>query len=250
MLNSRARDYLSYRERRTGRTAFWRILRFVVYLFIGYVVLTHFFITSNSVSSIAMEPELKPGDLILSSPLSYGPTIPFTNTHLPGLGTPSRGDLVVAIPPYYEEPPAYLRIADSVVRFFTLQRATLIHNRNPWENRLVIKRVIGIPGDTVRMNDYVVFVRARGKSTFLPEDQVTSSRYQPNRAGLPKSWSDAEPFSGTMPAITLGKNDYFLIGDNRVASLDSRYFGPVKQSAILAKVLLRYYPFTRFAVAR
>ena len=233
MLNSRAREYLSYRERRTGRTTFFRIVRFLIYLFLGYLVLTHFFITTHRVSSAAMEPELKPGDLVLSTPLVYGPTIPFTSVHLPGFGKPERGDLVVAVPPYYKRPPIYLRIANSIVRFFTLQQVSLIHPTPQWDHRLVIKRILGLPGDTIRMKDYMISVRTPGSVTFSPEYQITSSRYTLVRTGLPPDWTKSEPFSGTMPDLTLGPDQYFLIGDDRVGSVDSRYFGPVKRSAIL-----------------
>lgn len=248
MLSSRARDFLSYRERRTGRTAFWRIVRFVLLLFVGYLILTHFFITSHAVSSIAMEPELRPGDLVLSTPLLYGPTIPFTNVHLPALSQPHRGDVVIAVPPYYRAPSLLSRIADTIVRFFTLQQVTIIHNSTVWEHRRFIKRVIALPGDTVRMSGFTVYVRPRGHHQFVPEYQLASGQYETKRTGLPKNWGKLQPFSGTMPDLTLGPNEYFLVGDNRVSSVDSRYFGTVKRSSILERVLIRYYPFHRFAV--
>jgi len=248
MQSSRARDFMSYRERRTAKTGFWRFIRLLVLLYVGYLILTHFFIASYTISSAAMEPGLRPGDVVLTTPLLYGPTIPFTAIHLPALSRPARGDVVIATPPYYREPAFFKRIADSVVRFFTLQRVTLIHSGPAWEHPRFVKRVLGIPGDTIRMIDFVIYVRPRGQTQFAPEYQMATAHYDTLRTGVPKGWKDGEPFSGSMRDVTLGPNQFFLVGDNRVSSIDSRYFGVVTRSSIMEKVLLRYYPLKRLAI--
>jgi signal peptidase I len=81
------------------------------------------------------------------------------------------------------------------------------------------KRIIGIPGDKVASRDGRVFVNGR-KADDIPTAPFVSTR--------------------------LGPKDYFVLGDNRSFSQDSRDFGPVPRAAIFGRVVLIYWPFGRF----
>lgn len=246
MFNPRAREYLSYRERNTFRSSVWRLIRFILLLLVCYLLVTHFLVTTRTVGTVSMEPTLEPGDRVITTPLSYGPTIPFSTTHLPGLAAPARGDLVLLTPPYHQRPPVLLQLADPLVRFFTLQNVSILHEDASWDHPLMIRRVIGIPGDTIRMKDFTFLVRPRGETTFVPEFQFARGLYRIDRRGLPADWRDNLPFSGSFPDVTLGDGRYFVAGDDRIGATDSRYFGTVVRAAIRQKILLRYYPFKRF----
>lgn len=85
------------------------------------------------------------------------------------------------------------------------------------EGEIIIKRIIGMPGDTVSIRDNTIYVNGEE----VEEDYAYGET------------SDYEE-------ITLDDDEYFILGDNRPISKDSRYFGPVKEDEIIGKVILDY----------
>ena len=105
-----------------------------------------------------------------------------------------------------------------------------------------IKRIIAIPGDTVLMENFVAFVKPAGTDTFVNERVLNNREYSITLTPPPDNWISSYPFSGTKEPITLGANEYFVLGDNRSQSHDSRHFGPIAAENILQRVLFRYFP--------
>jgi len=105
-----------------------------------------------------------------------------------------------------------------------------------------IKRVIGMPGDTVSLENGRVFVTRPGASPVRIEepyvvadaDGSTSPTTCP-RPDCPLTW-------------IVGEDEYFVMGDNRPSSQDSRVFGPVDDSLILGRAWLRYFPLERIGL--
>lgn len=91
------------------------------------------------------------------------------------------------------------------------------------EGEIIIKRIIGMPGDTVSIRDNTIYVNGEE----VEEDYAYGET------------SDYEE-------ITLDDDEYFILGDNRPISKDSRYFGPVKEDEIIGKVIFRLWPFNKF----
>ncbi|MEI6650156.1 MAG: signal peptidase I [Candidatus Moraniibacteriota bacterium] len=119
----------------------------------------------------------------------------------------------------------------SVMPFRDLTRQeTVVFHSPRTAGQYLIKRVIGLPGETVEVRNSKIIVTNAGhpdgftldESAYLAPSVVTT---------------DTKP-------ITLGDNQYFLLGDNRMNSLDSRIFGPVGKEAIVGHVLLRAWPLT------
>jgi len=127
----------------------------------------------------------------------------------------------------------YLIIDEISYRFHNPQRGDIIvfrYPRNPQE--YFIKRMIGLPGETVQIKDGKVIIYNKKN----PDGKILKETY------LPK---DLKTYSTSDEKIKLSDNEFFVLGDNRNSSRDSRFFGPVNRTYLTGKVLLRGWPFNR-----
>lgn len=219
------------------------IIKTLVFVFLVYQFITVFIVSSFIVQTSAMEPGILKGQRILSAPIVTGASLRLINTLVPGFREPKRGDLVLVRPGNAEQIAWYILLLDPIVRFFTLQEKTIIPgaNRN-WNNQIAVKRIIAIPGDTVKMNDFKFFIKSEDKTGFIPEQSITLKEYALKiPPGLPDIDSSI-PFSGNMGEVELSYNQYFLANDNREVFYDSRFYGPVSRDNILGYVFLCYWP--------
>ena len=102
----------------------------------------------------------------------------------------------------------------------------------------LVKRVVGLPGDVISLSrGYVYIDGKRLNESWLPatEQGITSAGPAGNRSNL------AQPYR--IPA-----DNYFVMGDNRNDSCDSRYWGPIKQSLIVGKVEVRVWPISSLRI--
>ncbi len=103
------------------------------------------------------------------------------------------------------------------------QRLDVVICRYPDREDTYVKRVVGIPGDTVEVKKDVVLVNG----TALTEDYITY------------------PADYNFGPVTLKVDEYFVLGDNRIHSTDSHIIGPIKRDAILGRVRLVIYPLNK-----
>jgi len=115
------------------------------------------------------------------------------------------------------------------------KRGEVIVFRYPRDTtQFFIKRIVGLPGDTVTIRDGRI--------------AIANPQY-PEGFTLPESYLD--PPRPTRPdvTVTLGEDEYFLLGDNRDFSSDSRIWGPLKDRLIIGRVVFRAWPIGRFGLA-
>jgi signal peptidase I len=103
------------------------------------------------------------------------------------------------------------------------RRNDIIVLSKPEMDEMLVKRIVGLPGETIEIYKGVVYID--GEPLLEPF---------PHNIG-----------AYSMPPTTLGPLSYFVLGDNRDNSNDSRSFGPVKREHILGRVWLRYWPFNQ-----
>jgi signal peptidase I len=219
-----------------------KILLFAALVFILYAAVTSFLLDSFQVDSVSMRPGCEPGDRLFISPLWYGPRIPFTEKHLPGIFSPRRGDVAVLLPPYAARSSFPEKLLRPFAEFFTGRKKSLSSGgQRAWESEYLLRRIAALPGDTVRIRAGEAYVRPQGTPDFVSEFSLSLSAYEIIRETLPEGWPEESPPGGPDGDITLGEEEYFVLADNRNGSLDSRLWGPVHKDRILTKVLVRYW---------
>ena len=124
---SQARDGGKKPARPAGRV-FWENVKSIAGAVVIYLFIKTLFVEAFRIPSGSMIPTLLVGDWLFVNKLAYGPTIPFTNSHLPGYTNPKHGDVMVFVSPYQ---------ADNAPDF----------------TPTLVKRLIGMPGDTLFMRD-------------------------------------------------------------------------------------------------
>lgn len=109
-------------------------------------------------------------------------------------------------------------------RFRPPQRDDIVVLKIPSMDELLVKRIVALPGEKVAIQNGTVYI---------------------NDVPLPEPFLQ-DPSNQSMEPIVLGPLDYFVLGDNRGNSNDSRVFGPIKRDYILGRVWLRYWPLDQF----
>lgn len=240
------RSYSLYRTRTRASRRVAGFLAFVAAFFVVYTLVTGFLIRTYRIGSVSMEPALSVGDRIIATPLAFGAMVPFTSLQVRPVRAPRRGDIVVVQVPHAEIKPI-VRALQPVVSVFTGERARLADEaETEWDDELMVKRVIGIPGDTLFLEGFTAYIRPAGWEDFVSELDIIRADYTITFSPLPDNWSpDLLPASGRVGRITLGPSEYFLMGDHRSASSDSRTWGPVSADNLRALALLKYWPLRR-----
>jgi signal peptidase I len=230
----------SYSGRKNVRYRKRLVLLGVIVFFLLYTILTSMFFSMRVLKNNTMASNLRAGErFIFSSYAAY--------SILPGLDLekgplPFRRGSVVLVDMFRNEAlPFYKLVLDPVVRFLTAQRLSLIEQKG----HLFVKRVIGLPGDEITMNNFVIRVKTSGSTYNLTEFEVTEYNYTPDIPNLPALWDSSLPFSGNMDRIVLGNNECFVLSDDRSNTNDSRTWGPVPVKNITGRALFRYWPLTR-----
>jgi signal peptidase I len=200
----------------------------VIYLFVKTLFVEAFRIPSGS-----MIPTLLIGDWLFVNKLAYGPTIPFTNSHLPGYASPKHGDVVVFVSPYQ---------ADEAQA-----------GRDPTPT--LVKRLIGQPGDTLYMRAGQLYLNGiaqhqgfAANTNYVGDNGIVDPDFdwqhrveiKNSRFGAPP----AQPTLGNWGPIVVPRDHFFMMGDNRYCSKDSRYWGVVPKENVRGRPLFVYYSFT------
>ena len=188
-----------------------------------FLVIRTFLLEAFQIPSGSMERTLLSGDFLFVNKAVYGAQIPGTDARLPAFGTPQRGDVIVFAYP-----------------------------RDPSLN--YVKRVVGVPGDTVEMQGGDLLVNGEPQAEpYVQRVDPWHDAFEPafnwQRQYLASLSSDARrryhPTRDTWGPLAVPPGKYFVLGDNRDNSADSRYWGFVDQGAVKGRPLLVYFSYDR-----
>ena len=177
------------------------------------LVLRSFVLEPFQIPSKSMVPTLKVGDFIVVNKWTYGLRLPVLRNKFFDVGSPQRGDVVVFFPPH--------------------------------ESRYFIKRLVGLPGDKISIINGTLFVNNEMIEQTISDIEPGNSRsvVMSEKLGVKQFAIQknlrlsrlSQNFSATVP-----KDHFFMIGDNRDNSSDSRIWGPVPKDRIVGKAVARW----------
>jgi signal peptidase I len=176
---------------------FLDIIETVVIALSIFLVVYLFLLQPHQVNGKSMVPTFQSGEFVLTDKVSYR------------LKSPVRGEVVI-----FHAPPEANCPEGTGCDF--------------------IKRILGVPGDTVEVKNDKLYINGQPLlESYLPSDFKTNAgAFTQNRA------------------VNLGPDEYFVVGDNRSYSSDSRVWGPVTKSEIVGRAFFRYWPFEKIGIIK
>jgi signal peptidase I len=184
-----------------------------------WLLLSSFIVQAYFIPSPSMETTLMVGDVLFVNKFLFGAKIPFIHAHLPAIRQPRRGDIVVFI--------------------------------SPIEDSILVKRLIGIPGDTLQMKSGVLY--RNGKALEEPYAQSLSPDFSEDSVVRGEMRGLQLPhYIGPDPAhylpdvhewgpIVVPRDSLWMMGDNRDRSRDSRFWGFTPRGNVRGTPVIIYY---------
>jgi signal peptidase I len=175
----------------------------------------------NDVPTGSMKPTIEEGDRVVVNKLAYDLKVPFTTYEITKWADPKRGDIVVLF--------------------------------SPQDGTRLVKRVIGIPGDKIELRENQLFVNGKyqqWKQLGAATDTDESGAFVVEEllAGKPHKlmiMPPGFPAMRTFGPITVPPGNYFVMGDNRDNSNDSRYIGLIERHRIVGRAMAVAFSFDR-----
>jgi signal peptidase I len=201
----------------TGRWAWEWIKSFLIALGLFLVIRT-LLVEAFRIPTGSMENTLLVGDFLLVNKAVFGASIPGLDRRLPAFSEPARSDVIVFKPPHEAD-------------------------------KNYVKRLIGMPGDTLEMHNKTLYLNGQPQSeSFARHSDPTDIRaagmlWQCAFAIGQAAGAGCRPTRDNWGPIVVPHGHYFMLGDNRDDSEDSRYWGFVERAAIRGRPLFIYYSF-------
>ncbi|MCR5437713.1 MAG: signal peptidase I [Treponema sp.] len=219
-------SYTLRKEKQKKNT--YLIVCFLMSIIIINVVMKLFFMPVRQVSD-SMSPNFCENSLVM---------INLTNKN------PQVGDAVLLKPQTEVQRKGIVKFASRICSFFTGQQKSLIEDKKFTGTYPSLRRVVGTPGDTIYMDKGIVYIKHKDNNYFFSEFELTKTTYDITTKDMPEGWENAIGISYSFDKMTLQDDEYFVLCDNRYATLDSRLYGTVKADDIKGCVFATYFPFS------
>jgi signal peptidase I len=206
----------------------WENVKSILGTIAIFLVLRAFFVEAYRIPSPSMVPTLLVGDWLFVNKLVYGPHVPFTNWNLPGYSQPKLGDVAVFVSPNQIDQP-----------------------EDPTPT--LVKRIQGVAGDTLYMRDGMLYRNgAQRPLPFKPDTGAHDPHLVDPLFDWQKQYALTQSRFGAAPEqpnldnwgpIVIPPGYFFMMGDKRYDSKDSRFWGIVPRKNFRGRPLFVYYSY-------
>ncbi|MBS7295134.1 MAG: signal peptidase I [Treponema sp.] len=231
-MNRKLFEY-SYKLKKEKQSRDLKIALAVILSILVISVVLNFLIFPVHQTSVSMTPDISNNSILFVTPLDK---------------TPERGDVVLINPVFKEKLNWFEKVKNSFVVFFTGRQVNLYKNSEFPNTKEKLRRIVAVPGDTIYMKDYKLYIRPKNEKHFLTEFELSLKPYNIDITKAPVDWDVSIGISGQFDEITLGPNEYFVLCDNRYATDDSRLWGKINRTAIGGKALFCVFPFNKMKI--
>ncbi|MDY6788195.1 MAG: signal peptidase I [candidate division WOR-3 bacterium] len=202
----------------------------ILFALVAIFLIKSFFMQSYMVFSGSMENTLLVNDLVFVNRLQYSSNIPFTSEEIIRYSDPKRGEIIVF--------------------------------KFPIDGRPFVKRCVGLPGDTIEVKHKTLYINGRkynepfaihrDKREFPSLQEIYP--YDISREEYQKLWESGEFYNNryisasardNFGPVVVPEEHYFMMGDNRDNSDDSRFWGPLDREYILGTPMIYYFSFDK-----
>lgn len=204
----------------------------IVFALVIALFIKTFIVDVYKIPTGSMIPTIEVGDFIVAAKFMYGAKVPFTDVLLPDVRDPRRGDVIIFLAPYYDPPNILVQMFTPIVYTLTLGFV----NIDP-QPKFYVKRCVGLPGDEIEVINKVVYVNGERLNGWWVTQHADPEVIPPG-----DSLMNHRDFYGP---VVVPEGHYFMLGDNRDQSNDSRFWGFVERSEIFGMALFRYWPLSR-----
>lgn len=187
-----------------------------------FVVLRSFLVQTFVITSGSMEETLLVGDMLMVNRAAMGSRVPLTDIRLPGYSEPRRLDVLVFDPPHEE-------------------------------SLKLVKRLIGLPGDTLQMRNRVLFINGVAqdepyvKHADVGDDMHPWMEWQRDYLAPGVERTSYAPTRDNWGPLVLPEDRYFMLGDSRETSLDSRYWGLLEGWRLEGRAVFIYFSYNKLS---
>lgn len=231
-MNRKLFEY-SYKLKKEKQSRDLKIALAVILSILVISVVLNYLIFPVHQTSVSMTPDISNNSILFVTPLDK---------------TPERGDVVLINPVFKEKLNWFEKVKNSFVVFFTGRQVKLYKNSEFPNTKEKLRRIVAVPGDTIYMKDYKLYIRPKNEKHFLTEFELSLKPYNIDITKAPVDWDVSIGISGQFDEITLGPNEYFVLCDNRYATDDSRLWGKINGTAIGGKALFCVFPFNKMKI--
>lgn len=185
-----------------------------------FIVLRSFLVQTFVITSGSMEETLLVGDFLMVNRAAIGGRIPLTSVRIPGYSSVRRGDVLVFDPPHEDE----LKL---------------------------VKRLIGLPGDTLQMRSRVLYLNGEPqdepyvKHSDVADEMHPWMEWQRDYLASTVDRRSYAPTRDNWGPLVIPEGNFFMMGDNRETSLDSRYWGLLEDWRLEGRAVFNYFSYNK-----